>query len=210
MRTEDLINALAADPPMARPRLVPMIPLAAGIVVMILCYGILLDARPDIAEAMRSAGFILKLTAAALLVAAAAGALVQLAAPGRSMGIWRFSLAAPFLLVAGGVVATIAGTPASEWWTRLVGTNAFACLTIVPALAAAPLAGALLCLRSRAPTRPVLTGALAGLLAGGLAAMLYGTTCIDDSPLFVAVWYSLSIAIMATVGGYLGHLMLRW
>ncbi|MCW5714313.1 MAG: DUF1109 family protein [Bauldia sp.] len=210
MRTEDLINALAADPPAVRPGPGALLPLAAGIAIMILGYGILLDARPDIAEAARSAAFILKLAAAALLAVAAAGTLVRLARPGRSIGPWPYALLLPILLLGGGVVATIAGTPASDWGARLVGTNALACLTVIPALAAAPLAGAIVWLRSRAPTRPASVGALAGILAGSLAAVLYGTTCIDDSPLFVATWYLLAIATVAAAGALLGQRFLRW
>lgn len=210
MRTEDLINALAADPPGARRGLAALLPPAVGVGVMVLGYGILLEARPDIAEAARSTAFILKLAAAALLALAAAGGLVRLARPGLSIGGWRYALLVPILLVAGGVAATLASVPASDWALRLLGTNAAMCLAVIPALAIAPLAGALLWLRSWAPTRPVPAGALAGILAGGLAAVLYGTTCIDDSPLFVATWYSLAIAAVAAAGAFLGHRFLRW
>lgn len=210
MRTEDLINALAADPPGVRPRLVALLPLAAGIAAMILGYAVLLEARPDIGEAIGKGEFILKLAAAAALAVAATGALVRLAAPGRTPGVWRYALFVPALMIGAGVLAAMTGTTAASWWTHLVGTNAVVCLALIPALAVTPLVGVLLSLRSRAPTRPIAAGATAGLLAGGLAAVLYGTTCIDDSPLFVATWYSLAIAIVAGAGAYLGHRFLRW
>lgn len=65
-------------------------------------------------------------------------------------------------------------------------------------------------LRDGAPSRPRLAAALAGLLAGGIGATFYATHCIDDSPLFVAVWYGAGIAIMAALGSVLGGRLLRW
>lgn len=60
-------------------------------------------------------------------------------------------------------------------------------------------------LRHGAPSRPRLAGALAGLVAGGIGATFYATHCIDDSPLFVAVWYRAGIAIMAALGSVAGR-----
>jgi hypothetical protein len=54
------------------------------------------------------------------------------------------------------------------------------------------------------------SGAVAGLLAGGLAATLYATHCPDDSPLFVAIWYSLAIALVVLAGAVVGRRVLRW
>jgi hypothetical protein len=55
-----------------------------------------------------------------------------------------------------------------------------------------------------------MAGAVAGLLAGSLAATLYATHCVDDSPLFVALWYPPPIALATLVGAVAGHRMLRW
>ena len=65
-------------------------------------------------------------------------------------------------------------------------------------------------LRYGAPTRPVLAGAAAGLLAGGLAATFYAAHCFDDSPLFVAVWYTIAIAVLTILGAIAGRLFIRW
>jgi hypothetical protein len=51
---------------------------------------------------------------------------------------------------------------------------------------------------------------VAGLIAGGLAAALYATHCTDDSPLFVATWYSIAIGAVAVLGALLGRRLLRW
>ena len=55
-----------------------------------------------------------------------------------------------------------------------------------------------------------LAGAVAGIAAGALAATLYAMHCTDDSPLFVATWYTIGIGIMALAGSVLGERLLRW
>jgi hypothetical protein len=65
-------------------------------------------------------------------------------------------------------------------------------------------------LRHGAPTRPAFAGAVAGLAAGGLAATLYAAHCTDDSPLFVATWYTIAIAVLAGLGALGGRLFARW
>ena len=46
--------------------------------------------------------------------------------------------------------------------------------------------------------------------AGGLAATFYAAHCFDDSPLFVATWYTIAIAILAALGALGGRLFVRW
>jgi hypothetical protein len=73
-----------------------------------------------------------------------------------------------------------------------------------------PLAVFLAALRHGAPTRPRLAGAVAGLLAGGIAATFYAAHCTDDSPLFVATWYSIAIAGLVALGAICGRRVARW
>jgi hypothetical protein len=54
------------------------------------------------------------------------------------------------------------------------------------------------------------TGALAGLMAGGLGAAFYAAHCPDDSPLFVAVWYGIAVTFMMALGAPLRRRILRW
>ena len=72
------------------------------------------------------------------------------------------------------------------------------------------LAAALIGLRHGAPTRPALAGAIAGLLSAGLAATLYAAHCTDDSPLFVATWYTIATAMVAAIGALAGSRLLRF
>jgi hypothetical protein len=91
-----------------------------------------------------------------------------------------------------------------------MGHNAAFCLTFIPLLSLPPLIGFLLALRSGAPQRPALAGAAAGLAAGSIAAALYAWHCIDDSPLFIATWYTIAIAAVSAIGAGIGGRYLRW
>jgi hypothetical protein len=77
-------------------------------------------------------------------------------------------------------------------------------------LALPVLAALLFGLRHGAPTRPTLAGAGAGLLSGALSASLYILHCPDDSPIFVAAWFTLAIAIATGIGALAGRRFLRW
>jgi len=72
------------------------------------------------------------------------------------------------------------------------------------------LAGALFGLRQGAPARPAVAGAIAGLASAGLAATLYASHCTDDSPLFVATWYTIATALVTAIGALAGSKLLKF
>jgi hypothetical protein len=116
----------------------------------------------------------------------------------------------PVVLLAGGIAADLSTPQRLGWGARLVGSNSRVCLVAIPALSLPLLAAALVALRHGAPTRPALAGAVAGLLSAGLAATLYAAHCPDDSPLFVATWYTLAAALVAAFGALAGVRLLRF
>jgi hypothetical protein len=61
-----------------------------------------------------------------------------------------------------------------------------------------------------APTRPVLAGAIAGMLSGALGAGAFALACTDDGGLFAALWYPLAILVMAALGAVIGCRILAW
>lgn len=77
-------------------------------------------------------------------------------------------------------------------------------------MAAPPFLAAIAVLKSGAPRRPTRAGAIAGLLAGGIATTLYTLSCPFDEPAFVAVWYELAIFLLAIVGAMIGRRLLAW
>ena len=64
-------------------------------------------------------------------------------------------------------------------------------------------------LRAGAPEEPFFAGAVAGVAAAGIGASVYALHCPEDSPLFMAVWYSLAAFAMAVIGAASGR-WLRW
>jgi hypothetical protein len=48
------------------------------------------------------------------------------------------------------------------------------------------------------------------MLSAGLAATLYAAQCTDDSPLFVATWYTIATAMVAAIGALAGSRLLRF
>jgi hypothetical protein len=212
LKTEDLIRALAADltPVRATIRRTGAGALALGALVAALAFFAFIGPRADLAAALHSLRFLMKFAVTLALSAAAAGLLLRLAAPDLPAGRWRAAiLAAPAFLV-GAVAVELFVLPPGDWRSNLVGANATACLTLIPLLAIGPLACLLIALRRGAPAQPGLAGAVAGLAAGGVAATLYAAHCTNDSPLFVAVWYTLAIAAVALAGYALGARLLRW
>jgi hypothetical protein len=212
MKTDDLIRTLAADPPARGLSIPTMLALAAlgGLAVSIGIYLAAIGPREDIAAAARTLRFLLKPAETLLLATLAALALLRLVQPGAPWRRATLLIAVVPAVAAIAVVAELIAVPRAQWSERLIGDNISRCLTLIPLLALAPLAAFILALRQSAPTNPSLAGAAAGLLAGGLAATLYATHCTDDSPLFVAAWYSIAIAGVAALGALIGARWLRW
>jgi hypothetical protein len=209
MRTDDLMRSLVADATPA-PRLEPLlrIALVASLAVSAVLFAASLGPRPDLATVATEPRFMFKFVVTLALAGTAIAVALRLARPGMRAHVPALLLA-PGLLVAA-VLAELAVTPAASWGGRLVGNNALVCLVSVPLLAAPVLVAVLMVLRRGAPLRPALTGAAAGLVAGGLGATLYASHCVDDSPLFVATWYSLAIALVVAAGALAGARLLRW
>ena len=212
MRTSELIAALAADPvpePVGLGRRVAAA-LAIGFAASVALYFLLLGPRPDIAAAANTARFWLKFVDSFAFALPSLLLTLRLARPDskpRKLALW---LIAPFVLLGAGVVVELLVVPPGEWLSRLVGDNAMHCTVSIPTLAAPILAALIVSLRAGAPLHPALTGALAGAASAGLAALLYASSCPDDSPLFVATWYPLATLICMGVGALAGRRFLAW
>jgi hypothetical protein len=211
MKTKQLIQALAADQRRMAPVWSVLIAaLLAAAVLSGLIFWVRLGPRPDIAAVATDTRFLFKFAVTLLLAATAIAAALRLARPGAATAYWLLALAAAPALLVFGVIVELSVTPSSTWAARLVGDNWAYCLTYVPLFSLPLLAAALVAMRHGAPTRPALAGAVAGLLAGGLGAALYAAHCTDDSPLFVATWYTIAIGGVTLLGALLGRYVLRW
>jgi hypothetical protein len=211
MKTEELIRALAADGSQ------PVTPIgstlwrgvAVGGLLSTALFLLILHPRADIGRAILTPAFDFKLVVVACVAVASANFLGYVALPAPSTRHSWLLYVAPALL-AGGVIVELATTPAGSWSERLIGHNAVHCLSLIPLLSLPSLACLFFALQRAAPLRPPLAGATAGLVSGGVGAILYALTCPDDSPLFVATWYTIAIGAVATAAALGGRRWLRW
>lgn len=210
MRTDDFIDALARELPRRRKnlRLIFAVALVGGLGVAVPLW-LALGPR-DLASAVTSIRFDVKLLSTLSLAVAAGGVMMRMARPGAPLGYWRSGLLVAPVVVALAVFVELAVTAPASWWALWVGSNVLDCLTFIPLLSAAPLIGLLIAMRQAAPTEPTLSGAVCGLSAAGLGGFLYAMHCPDDSPLFLASWYTIAIAGVTLVGGVAGARVLRW
>jgi hypothetical protein len=212
VKTSDLIRALAADSevramPPGRALALALIP---GVAIALGLHFAVLGLRPHLLILLGEPRLLFKLCLTFLLVALSGPLVLRLVRPGAGVRRAALMLAIVPALLAAADLAELLAVPAAEWGQRLVGTNAMFCLKTIPFLSAAPLVAALLALRQGAPEHPSLAGAAAGLFAGTIGAALYATHCPDDSPLFVAAWYTLAIGFVAAIGAAAGRRLLRW
>ena len=212
MRTSELIAALAADPvpePIRLGRRVAAA-LAIGLLGSVTLYCLLLGPRPDVAAAAGTMRFWMKFVDSFAFALPTLLLTLRLAYPDAKPSALALWLAAPFLLLAAGVVVELLVVPQSEWMSRLMGATAIHCTVTIPMLAAPILAALIVALRAGAPLYPALTGALAGAAAAGVGALVYASSCPGDSPLFVATWYPLATLICMGVGAAAGRAFLAW
>jgi hypothetical protein len=212
VKTSEFIAALAADPVPEPIRLGRRIAaaLAIGFLGSLAIYFLRLGPRPDIAAASGTMRFWLKFVDSFAFALPALLLTLRLARPdakARTLALW---LIAPFILLAAGVVVELMIVPQSAWMPRLMGANAMHCTITIPMLAAPVLVALIVALRAGAPLHPGMTGALAGAAAAGIGALVYASSCPDDSPLFVATWYPLATLICMGVGALAGRRLLAW
>jgi hypothetical protein len=212
METDQLIRTLAADNAhRARPvGSVLALSLLLAAPVSIAIFLTELGVRPDVMTAMRNPLFDLKFAVTLALAISAVAISLHLSRPEASLRGWAWLLLIPIALVAAGIGGEMMMPQRPPMMTRLMGRNASTCLTAIPLMALPLLAAALFGLRHGAPTRPAVTGGIAGLLSAGLAATLYASHCTDDSPLFVATWYTIAAALVAAIGALAGSRVLRF
>jgi hypothetical protein len=211
MKTEDLISALAADTHFSRVSIDRTVFAwcLTGTALSIMLFVITMGVRPDAVVALATWRFDLKLAIIVVAIVASLADCLRLARPDGGHSFLGLSWV---VLIALGlaVVLELLAAPRGEWHARLIGTNAVLCLLAVPALALFPFLTSMLAMRRAAPMSPTAAGAGVGRLSASIAAAIYATHCFDDSPLFVATWYTLAVVAMSLFGALLGRRMLQW
>jgi hypothetical protein len=212
MDTDQLIRSLAADSlHRARPvGFVLTLALLAAAPVSVVMFFAGLGFRPDVMTAMHNPFFDFKFVVTVALASSAIAVSLHLSRPEALLQGWAWLLLIPAGLLAIGIGSEMMMPQRLPVMTRLVGSNSKVCLTAIPLMSLPLLAAALIGLRHGAPARPAIAGAIAGLLSAGLAATLYASHCTDDSPLFVATWYTIATALVTAIGALAGSRVLRF
>lgn len=213
MRTDDLIAMLARDPERVAAGVVGRryaMALAAGGAGALLLMLTGLGLRPDLAQAVRDPAFWLKFSLPAALSAAALHAAVRLARPGMRVGVAAEAMLAPIGAVWVLAAVVLISAAPGERMALVLGETWAACPISIALLSVPVFAGAFWAMKGLAPTRLALAGAVSGLLAGSLGAVVYSLHCPEMAPPFLATWYLLGMAIPAAAGAAAGPRLLRW
>ncbi|WP_028745869.1 NrsF family protein [Rhizobium mesoamericanum] len=211
MKTDDLINLLTNDSQVrVRFDRVFVSALTIGIMLSAVLLLVTIGIRKNMADAIETPRVIFKLCLTLLLAITATRLAFRIGKPGLSLRSATLMLLLPFVVLIGGIAMELLTVPQNAWATSMKGRFSIFCLFFVPVLSIAPLTAILYSVRQGAPENPGMAGAVAGLAAGGIAAAIYAWHCPDDSPLFLATWYSIGILLATATGFVLGRRILRW
>ena len=213
MKTDDLVALLSTNPEPVDRRLVGRtlhVALAAGTAVALGITLVGLGARTDLMTARALTFLLLKLAFTVGIVGVASIYLTRLSRPGGDQRTSSISAAMPFAAIVLLAVISLGFAPSSHWNKMVMGDEWLECLLSIPIIAIVPFAVIIAAVRRAAPTNLARTGAVAGLVAGGVSAMAYALHCTDDSLPFVAVWYGGTIVLCTLAGAALGPRLLRW
>lgn len=211
--TDDLIERLAKEAvPVRRHALVTRLVMALAIGTLVAAAVMVpwIGLRADIATAWADPIFWIKFGYTLLLALGGFWALERLARPGESARGAAFAIAATFAAaVLLGVVQMLA-MPREMMPDLLFGGTNLVCPLYIAALSMPALAATMAVTRRLAPTRLTLAGLAAGLVSGGAGAWVYSFHCGENGLPFLAIWYTLGVAIVALAGALLGRVLLRW
>ena len=212
MQTDELIAHLSGDLPPVRNGTVMRLLLGAialGLIGSIAVMLLVLRPRHDLAQAMTSFGMWTKLAYTFALAAFSFWLVERAGRPGADMVRPALLLALPLLAIA--LLSLIQmRAPDADPRSLMMGHTARVCAVLVTMTALPILAATFWALKRLAPTRLGLAGTGAGLFAGAAGAFVYSFHCPEAAAPFIAVWYSLGVALTAVIGGFLGPRLLRW
>ncbi|WP_421592792.1 NrsF family protein [Shinella sp. M27] len=211
MKTDDLIILMTHDAPVGlRYGRALALALGVGIVASAALLVVTVGLRHNMASVFETARVLFKIVVTLVLAVLAARLAMRIGRPGAETRFPALLLGVPLVMVAAAVIIELFALPSEAWRASLIGRNALFCLFFVPVLSLAPFASLFWALKKGAPENPAAAGAAAGFAAGAIAAAIYAWHCPDDSPLFLATWYTAAIAGVTAAGALLGRRWLRW
>jgi hypothetical protein len=211
MKTVELIELLskeagpAVQVSMAR-RLVPA-GMLGGLVAAILVLAVL-GLIPQ--SMFFEPGPWIKIAYASALAFAAASLVARVGKPGASGRQAVLAVLGVVGVMAMAGVISYLGTPESERAPALMGHSWLVCPWAILSLSVPVMAGSFWAMRGLAPTDLTLAGTACGVFSGAVAALAYALACTEPAAPFIAVWYTLGIALSGALGAFLGPKFLRW
>jgi hypothetical protein len=213
MKTDELINMLARGPVAVAPHATRRrytVALCWGVAGAVLLLALGLGVRPDLSLAAKlpmfwfKALFALGMSALGLVVCS------RLSRPGAALKYWPLALVAPVLIVWILAAITLGHAAPEQRMPLLLGATWKVCPALIAMLSIPSFIALMWAMKGLAPTRLRLAGAMAGLLSGSLAALVYCLHCPELEATFIGIWYLLGIMIPTVAGALLGPRLLRW
>lgn len=211
MKTDDLITMLSHEAGSAPKvsvvkRLLPA-SLAGGVVAASVVLTIL-GLIPN--EMFLEPGPWIKIAYASTLAMAAGWLVSRLGKPGASGTQAIYAVLGVVLIMVFSGLMSYLGTPESERAAALMGHSWLDCPWAILGLSLPVMAGAFWAMKGLAPTNLPLAGAACGLFSGAVAALAYALACTEPAAPFIAIWYTLGIALCGALGALLGPKLLNW
>jgi hypothetical protein len=213
MKTDELIRMLSTGVEPVQRHLAEKLfskALLAGIAISMLLLLAFYGLRPDLKAISTTFPFWMKFGVPLANVGLGLMFVRALATPGKRPGIGYWILSVPVLVLWTWALWTWVNADASQHADMLWGKTWKVCIKNITLLALPTAVGLLAALRQLAPTRPALSGAIAGWLAGGVGAAVYALHCPELAAPFLAVWYVLGMLVPTALFAWIGNHTLRW
>jgi hypothetical protein len=213
VKTADLIDKLSGElTPVSRGTVVATLALGLGggaLVSFVLMWAFM-GLRPDLPAAMDTGSYWMKFFYTLSLAGIAFWTVERLARPGVPAAMPMRMLLLPLLALLVLSFVDMQGASHAQRMHMMMGASSKVCPWRIVFLSLPIFAGAFWSLTRLAPTRLVIAGAFAGLLAGAFGAWIYAFHCDESAAPFVTIWYTFGIATVGALGGLLGRYVLRW
>ena len=211
MKTDDLIDALAAGLQPTRKATLNPVLLAFAAAAAAAAVAVLLGVRPALAETLSSPVTWTKGLYTASLAGAALWLSVRAGRPGADTRAPLAALGAIVGLALLWGAVELLTTPGDERLADWLGRTWTICGRNILLISAAAVVPTFLSARRLAPTRPAFSGFALGVATGGIAATAYGVLhCPESTAAFVATWYTIGVAVAGLIGAAVGRVALRW
>lgn len=183
-----------------------LVGIAISFILLLVFYGI----RPDLKQISTTLPFWMKLGVPLANVVLGLVFIFALAHPGKLPKLDYWILIIPIAMLWTWAIWSWVNADPSQHAEMLWGETWRVCIKNIAVLAVPTAVATLLALRNLAPTRPALSGAIAGWLAGGVGASVYALHCPEMAAPFLAVWYVIGMLVPTAIMAWIGSRALRW